>query len=159
MNWCKKLAFGLALVATLCGGAWAQGWGHDQDRGRAWGEANHDYRRGYWQGLETGRSDRHTGRKYQPAQYKAYKQGNEEFRRGWGVGYNEGFQGNMPSAHGYFGADQDYQRGYREGLETGRNDRRTGRKYQPAQYKAYKQGDEGFRKGWGVGYNEGFEGR
>ena len=33
MNYLKKMAFVLALVAGLCGGAWAQNWGH--------GEATH----------------------------------------------------------------------------------------------------------------------
>jgi len=95
MNSWKKLAFVLALVAGLWGGTWAQDRGHhDQDRARGYGEADEDYRRGYREGLEYGRNDRRTGRKYQPAQYKAYKQGNEAFRRGWGVGYNEGFEGN-----------------------------------------------------------------
>ena len=91
MNSRNKLAFVLALVAGLWASAWAQNWGRPQPR--QWGAANEDYRRGYWQGLETGRNDRHTGRKYQPGQYSAYKQGDAEFRRGWGVGYNEGFEG------------------------------------------------------------------
>jgi len=159
MNSWKKVAFVLALVAGLWGGAWAQGWGrHDQEQPREWSD-NEDYRRGYREGLEYGRNDRNSGRKYQPAQYQLYKQGNMEFRRGWGIGYNEGFQGSTPSAHGHFESHDDYRIGYRDGLEYGRNDRRTGRRYQPAQYKAYKQGNEEFRRGWGVGYNEGFEGR
>ena len=71
MNCWKKMAFGLALVAGLCGGAWAQDWGHrDSNHARStptwrgtvpqhnagvqnhnWGyrnNPNYQYRNGQW---------------------------------------------------------------------------------------------------------------
>lgn len=44
MKYLKKIAFTLALIAGLCGGAWAQNWGH-RDAGRHWD--NHSVYRGH----------------------------------------------------------------------------------------------------------------
>jgi hypothetical protein len=53
MNHWKRMALGLALVVGLCGGAWAENWGHrDGDRGRdshwAYRSPGYQYRSGYW---------------------------------------------------------------------------------------------------------------
>ena len=49
----------------------------------------------------------------------------------------------------------NYQRGYNDGMEFGRNDLGKYRPYQPEKYKAYKKGDEFYRRGFMDGYNEG----
>lgn len=48
-----------------------------------------------------------------------------------------------------------YQRGYNEGLKFGRYDLSKYRPYQPEKYKAYKNGDEVYRRGFIAGYDEG----
>jgi hypothetical protein len=50
---------------------------------------------------------------------------------------------------------QSYQSGYNEGLKQGRYDLSKHRPYQPEKYKAYKNGDEVYRRGFIDGYNEG----
>jgi len=95
MNYWKKMAFVLALVAGLCGGAWAQGWEH------------HDRERGYRDGLTAGQFDRSHNRSYRVGDYKAYKNGDQVYRSGFLEGYNEAF-----GRHGY---DDRWER--REGFE------------------------------------------
>ena len=82
VNYWKKVAFGLALIAGLCGGAWAQDL----------------YQLGYTKGLEYGRHDRLSNRPYQPTNYKLYKNTGdyhgayrEAFRSGFLAGYDRGF--------------------------------------------------------------------
>ncbi len=48
-----------------------------------------------------------------------------------------------------------YQSGYNEGLKFGRYDLSKYRPYQPEKYKAYKNGDEVYRRGFIAGYDEG----
>ena len=92
MKYLKKMALALALVAGLCGGAWAQNYRTAGYAGYGpYGEAREDYQLGYRDGLEHGRADRRTGRKYQPTHYPSYKHGNQAYRDGFAAGYNEGY--------------------------------------------------------------------
>ena len=58
--------------------------------------------------------------------------------------------------HGGYRSNPAYQTGYNDGLAYGRTDQRMGRKYQPAQYPAYKHGDQTYRGGFANGYNAGY---
>ena len=170
MNYWKKMAFILALVAGVSGGAWAQSEYRDKDKPPGYGETSNDYPSGYANGLTIGRNDRSTHRDYQPGNCKAYKDGNEAYRKGFLAGYDEGFgrseeisnwgrQG-LEREHrdwdrgGY--PDPTYQSGYNEGLRMGRSDRSANRAYQPGNCKAYEDGNEVYRKGFVAGYDEGF---
>ena len=64
-----------------------------------------------------------------------------------------------------------YDRGYREGLEEGRNDARRGRDFAPSRHSEYRDADDGYhrhdgdrefyrrvyRRGFEVGYRESFD--
>src|SRR5256886_12670015 len=64
-----------------------------------------------------------------------------------------------------------YERGYREGLEEGRNDARKGRNYAPSRHGEFRDADDGYnrrdgdrefyrrvyRRGFEVGYRESFD--
>jgi hypothetical protein len=92
MNYWKKLAFVVALVAGICGGAWAAQSEHrDKDKAPGYGEANPVYQTGYNEGLKSGRYDLSNNRAYQPGNYKAYKKGDEVYRSGFMAGYDKGF--------------------------------------------------------------------
>jgi hypothetical protein len=200
MNYFKKMAFVLALVAGLCGGAWAQNWGHGEanhardnhswnrstpEHGRAsvpsgnWGyrnnpnyqyrngewrnNGNYEYRNGHW-GWGPNRT---WGGYYPNGNYGYYPNGNYGYYPYGNSGYYPyGGSYPYPTTGGYYpggwggnyGYGGGYQAGYRDGFVVGRSDRARGRSYRPAQYKAYKYGDPGYRQGWGRGYNQGFSG-
>jgi len=170
MSCFKKMAFALALVAGLFGGAWAQGEQHDKDKASGYSETSNDYQSGYRRGLNLGRSDRSTNRAYQPDTYKACKNGNDAYCRGFVAGYDEGFGRREESSHWLYQGlerehrdwdrggypDPSYQKGYNEGLRTGRSDRSTNREYQPGIYKVCEDGNDACRRGFLAGYDEGF---
>lgn len=177
MNYWKKIAFGLALVAGLCGGAWAQDWGHrdrnhdrddhhwrdrghnrdhDRDRDRNWryrNNPNYQYRNGQW----GWGSNRTWGGYYPNGNYGYYPNGTYypyPNTQPWGY-YPNSTWGYGPGNYGYSG--NDYQIGYRDGLAIGRRDRGTGRGYiNPGNYKQYKYGDQAYRNGFWAGYRAAF---
>jgi hypothetical protein len=124
------MALALALVAGLCGGAWAQDWGHnggDQDRdARYRNDPNYQYRNGQWV--------------YVP-------------QRSWPNGpyYPNGTWGYGPGtwAHGRGGYNYAYQMGYNDGINDGRIDARFHRGFRPGKGSNYKHADHGYDKSWG----------
>ncbi|HVP51776.1 MAG TPA: hypothetical protein VMT05_06695 [Terriglobales bacterium] len=113
MSYWKKMAFGLALVAGLCGGAWAQRWGHNDAkaqntqtwRGRVpqherasvqnhtWGHSspNYQYRNGGWA--------------YRNNPNYQYRNGHRVYvpNRTWGTYYPNGNYGYYPNGnYGYY---------------------------------------------------------
>jgi hypothetical protein len=136
-------------------------WDRDYDKDR--GRDNPAYQSGYNEGLKFGRYDLSKNRAYQPGNYKAYKNGDETYRRGFMAGYDEGFgrrgRNTVPDQwrdRGGYQSNPAYQSGYNEGLKFGRYDLSKNRAYQPGNYKAYKNGDETYRRGFMAGYDEGF---
>jgi hypothetical protein len=92
MNYFKKMAFILALVAGLCGGAWAQNWGH--------GGANHARDNHSWN-----RSAPEHGRASVPSGNWGYRNNsNYQYRNGhWGWGPNRTWGGHYPNGnYGYY---------------------------------------------------------
>ncbi len=162
MNHLKRMAFVLALVAGLCGSAWAQ-WEHrDRDRGPGYGQQNPNYQKGYSDGLSKGQWDVQKNRAYQPQNYEAYKNGDDAYRRGFMRGYDEAFGRDHGDEWGGRERDRDryesnanYQKGYNDGLSKGRWDLQKRRAYQPQNYESYKNGDEAYRRGFMRGYDEG----
>jgi hypothetical protein len=87
--------------------------------------------------------------------------------------YGPGGYGRYPDRGGYTRdfERRAYDRGYREGLDEGRDDARRGRNYAPARHDEYRDADDGFRRGDGdrefyrrmyrrgfeVGYRESFD--
>jgi hypothetical protein len=72
---------------------WWNGSEHQWHNERDWDRErdNPIYQSGYNEGLRWGRYDRQVNRSYRAANYKAYKKGNEVYRRGFVAGYDEGF--------------------------------------------------------------------
>ncbi len=174
MNHCKKIAFVLALIAGLCGSAWAQEHhDRDHDRDQGYGQQNPNYQKGYNDGVSRGRWDVNKNRPYQPQNYSSYKNGDEAYRRGFMRGYDEAFGRHEHGAWEHerdhdrdydrdrdhdrhrYESNPDYQRGYNDGLSRGRWDLSKNRPYQPQNYNSYKNGDEAYRRGFMAGYDEG----
>ena len=200
MNYLRKVAFVLALVAGLCGGGWAADWGHR--------DANHAQASHTWKGSvpEHGRASvpNHTWSSHTTPNYQ-YRTGgwgtyrnnpNYQYRNGqwvyvpnrtWGTYYPYGTYGNSypygtygsnypypttggyypyPTTGGYYpaggygnyGYGGSYQAGYQNGFAMGRNDRARGHTNRATQYKAFKNGDPQYRMGWANGYNAGYNG-
>jgi len=166
MNYWKKMTLALALVAGLCGGAWAA-----QDPGH--GDRNHDRDSHRWSG-----GDRHHGRDRDHDRNWDYRHDRDWDRdrqsgyapnRTWGY-YPNGNYGYYPygtyypgGAYGNYGnggynaASVEYQRGYRDGVMYGRSARTSGRGYHPLQQAPYaKNADYAYRNGFAAGYNAGF---
>jgi hypothetical protein len=146
MNYWNKMAFGLALVAGLCGGAWAQDRGHDdKDKARdshQWRDRDHDRD-------HEGDRDRDRWRDRRDGYYR---------NRNWGY-YPNGNYGYYPNGtwgRGGYGSNYGHQAGYNEGLRWGRYDRSLNRSYRAGNYKVYKNGDQAYRSGFVAGYNAGF---
>jgi hypothetical protein len=92
---------------------------------------------------------------------RGYDYGGGSYGRGYG--YGNGGYGNG----GYGGGSASYeeQRGYRDGLDRGQEDARSGRSPNPNNSDHYRSGNslyrDGFRRGYGVGYRQfgGYRGR
>jgi len=108
MNHWKKVAFVLTLVAGLCGGAWAQGWGqHGKARDtHQWSQSNHNwsnrtssnyqYRTGQWGHVPNGAWGGNL--RYYP-NYRNYPSGNYPYSPNGNYGYYP----NYPSGnYGYY---------------------------------------------------------
>ncbi len=143
----KRMAFVLALIIGLCGGAWTQGWEHNEnDKSR---DDHTLQNRDRDRDRDPGR-DRDHDRRDPNYQYRNEGRGNAPTRT-WG--------GNYPNiGWGYVGnaSNSAYQSGYNDGLRIGRSDARSNRAYQPGNYKAYKQGNQAYRTGFAAGYREGY---
>jgi hypothetical protein len=130
----------LALVAGLCGGAWATDF----------------YNLGYGEGRRIGTYDRQTGRAYQPGNYSAYKHGGsvsgsankQAYRNGFMAGYNESF--GRGDAH-WRGHDRDHDRWERR--EHDRDDDRWERR-EGYEYRTYDR--DGRPPGWSKGEKTGW---
>ena len=130
--------------------------------------------RGYQQGIQTGASDAQRGQNYSPERSRHYQRaGSVPFREGFVRGYDEAYRrydyrsnrgygngryGNGRYGNGgYYGNQQELNRGYQQGIETGSSDARRGQSYDPQRSKHWRNADtQEFRDGFVRGYDEGY---
>lgn len=149
-NW-KKTIFALALVAGLCGGAFAEDRNHDKGKApvtQRWDNRDHDQDRNH------DRDDRYRV----PDRDDRYRTPVWGYNPGpdYRYGSNYGYYPNTVWGYSGYGSGSDYQAGFNTGLIDGRFDRDRNRAYQPGNYKAFKNGDQAYRNGFLAGYNSGF---
>ena len=149
----------------------------DDDRYRNGGYNNgyqYDVQRGYQQGLNTGASDAQRGKSYSPQRSKYYQKAptvpyRDGFVRGYDrgyrqyAGYDNGRYGNGRYGNGrygnggYYGNQEELNRGYQQGLETGSSDARRNQSYDPQRSRHWRNAStQEFRAGFERGYDEGY---
>lgn len=138
----------------------------------------YDVQRGYQQGLNTGASDAQRGQSYSPQRSRYYQKApSVPFRDGFVRGYDQGYRqyaynngrygngryGNGRYGNGrygndgYYGNQQELNRGYQQGLETGSSDARRGQSYDPQRSRHWRNAStQEFRAGFERGYDEGY---
>ena len=154
-----SLAFVFGIYAAASNTAQAQNrnddryYRRDRDRDDDRRDRNRDWRR------RDGRHDngRHLG------WYKNGKYRNDGYRNdGYNGGYNNGRYRNGGYGNGGYGNNgyyqQDLNRGYQQGLNTGANDARRGQNYSPERSHFYRDGQysQAFREGFVRGYDQGY---
>jgi hypothetical protein len=120
---------------------------------------------GYGRGYGNGGGSASYPRGYtSPRAYPNYSPYGGGYGYGRGYGYGGGGYG---GGYGYGGGNNSYeeQKGYRDGLDRGQEDARSGRSPNPNNSSHYRSGNslyrDGFRQGYGVGYRQfgGYRGR
>jgi len=184
------LVAGLALAAPASAAAQ---WGTAVPRSGIPAGAPPAYRDGYTRGVNAGADDRRRGDRFDykdEQDYRRaedfYRQGSgnrnaqrDEFRRGFEVGYREGYDrpvsargryddygyggygsggyGNRTYGNGTYGngtygygrADLAQQNGFGDGYQAGLNDYRAHRRFEPTDEGRYKSGDRGYESSYG----------
>ena len=166
------LAFVFGIIATASTTAEAQ-W-RTRDYG---GAQTQELRQGYQYGVQTGASDAQRRQSYSPQRSRYFRNASTQafrdgFVRGYYRGYrqyaqgnggyrNDGYYGNNGGYRndGYYGGsnNQELNRGYQQGLETGASDGQKGQSYSPERSRHYRNAStEVFREGFVRGYDEGY---
>jgi len=124
--------------------------------------------RGYQQGINTGSSDAQRGQSYSPQRSRYYQRaGSVPFRDGFVRGYDQGYRqyagyGNNRSnrrygGYGGYGNQNELNRGYQQGIETGSSDAQRGQSYSPQRSRHYRNAStREFRDGFVRGYDQGY---
>jgi hypothetical protein len=120
--------------------------------------------RGYQQGINTGASDAQRGQSYSPQRSRHYQRASSvPFREGFVRGYDQGYRQyagyrNNRSYGGYrYGNQNELNRGYQQGVETGSSDAQRGQSYDPQRSRHYRNAStQDFRQGFVRGYDEGY---
>ncbi|HWP99326.1 MAG TPA: hypothetical protein VNK92_02525 [Vicinamibacterales bacterium] len=177
----RALPLALALALPACAHA---GW-RDRPYGYGYGHSGHAFENGYREGYRHGERDARRGldfafahaREYQRADkgYRGHPGGRAayrlEFRRGYEVGYRDGYYrhaGYRSRRRGRFGISPRLPRGrpfdppglarygpspaaygYREGFEKGMEDARDGDPYDPRRHRWYREGDRHYDRRYG----------
>jgi hypothetical protein len=171
----KKLvvgaAFGFMVLfsAGIMFGTTAQAQDRDRDRrGGEWRQQQNRERSRDWdRGRDRDRDwRRDRGRVFvAPApRVFVYPRTYPYYGRGYGYGNGYGYGGYGNGGYGYggygYGGSGSYeeQRGYRDGLDRGQEDARSGRSPNPNNSSHYRSGDsayrDGFRRGYAVGFRQ-----
>lgn len=169
------LAFVFGIIATTSTTAEAQ-W-RTRDYG---GYNNQQLQQGYQYGVSTGAGDAQRRQSYSPQRSRYYRNASsqafrEGFVRGYDQGYrqyaynngrndgrygNSGYYGNGGYRNdGYYGGynNQELNRGYQQGLETGSSDGQKGQSYSPERSRHYRNAStQAFREGFVRGYDQGY---
>lgn len=81
--------------------------------------------------------------------YDGYERNGREGNRGYG---NDGYYGNDGSGYN----NEDYQKGYRDGLQRGREDAQTNRAMTPNNSSHYRKGNATYRQGFERGFYQSY---
>ncbi len=166
------LAFVCGIVATTSTTANAQ-WRNENYRYN-----NQEVQQGYQYGLNTGASDAQRRQTYSPQRSRYYRDARTQaFRDGFVRGYDQGFRqyaanagyGGYPNGgyrnDGYYGNNRGYggynnqeiNRGYQQGVNTGASDGRSNKSYSPERSRYFRNAStQAFREGFVRGYDEGY---
>ena len=168
------LAFAIGIIATTSTTANAQ-----------WRNGNYGYnqevQQGYQYGVSTGAADAQRRQSYSPQRSRYYRDARTQaFRDGFVRGYDQGFRqysanagyGGYPNGgyrnDGYYGRNngsygnygynnQELNRGYQQGINTGASDGRSNKSYSPERSRYFKNAStQAFREGFVRGYDEGY---
>lgn len=168
------LAFVFGIIATSSTTAEAQ-W---RTRGYG-GYNNQQLQQGYQYGVNTGANDAQRRQSYSPQRSRYYRNASSQaFREGFVRGYDQGYRqyasnngrygndgryGNSGYGgyrnDGYYGGynNQELNRGYQQGLETGSSDGQKGQSYSPERSRHYRNAStQEFREGFVRGYDQGY---
>jgi len=168
------LAFVFGIIASTSVTADAQ-W---RNRGnRSYGGNSQEVQQGYQYGVNTGASDAQRRQSYSPQRSRYYRSASsqafrEGFVRGYDQGYrqasgsyggyrNDGYYGNRGRNDGHYGNggynNQELNRGYQQGVNTGASDGQRGQSYSPQRSRHYRNAStQAFREGFVRGYDEGY---
>ena len=164
----------LAIVFSLGVSEASAQWRRDRNQGNVY--VQQELNRGYQQGIQTGSEDAQRGRNYSPQRSKYYQRaGSVPFREGFVRGYEQGYQtyarggyrnnggyrndGRYGTYGGYggYGNQQELNRGYQQGIETGSSDAERRQSYNPQRSKHWRNArTQEFREGFARGYDEGY---
>lgn len=162
------LAFIFGIIATTITTADAQ-W---RNRGNG-GYNNNEVQQGYQHGLSIGSSDAHNRQSYSPQRSRYYRNASQAFRQGFVRGYEQGYRQQAASMNGGYRNDgsygnrggygnggynnQELNRGYQQGLNTGASDGQRGQSYDPQRSRYWKNAStQVFREGFVRGYDQGY---
>jgi flagellar biosynthesis/type III secretory pathway protein FliH len=120
------------------------------------------YDSGYREGYRNGERDARRGDRFDFEGARVFRRGHPEFRRGYAAGYRAAYNdfrrlvrqtrpGAFGSQRGARGGYQDpaFARGYADGYERGLDDGRDRDRYDPVRHGDYRDGDEGYDRGYG----------
>lgn len=142
--------------------------------GRNGGSGNQvELNQGYQYGLNTGASDAQRRQNYSPQRSHYYRNASSQvFRQGFVRGYDQGYRqyarsgnggygnggyGNGGYGNGDYNNNNELNRGYQQGIQTGASDGQRGQNYSPQRSRYYQNAStQAFREGFVRGYDEGF---
>jgi len=165
------LAFIFGIIATTSTTADAQ-W---RNRGNGGYNNSNQVQQGYQHGLSIGSSDAHNRQSYSPQRSRYYRNASSQaFRQGFVRGYDQGYRQQAASmnnggyrndgynrnrgAYGNSGYNnQELNRGYQQGVNTGASDGQKGQSYDPQRSRHFKNAStQAFREGFVRGYDQGY---
>jgi hypothetical protein len=173
------LAFVFGIIGVSSTTAAAQYRTRDYGYG---GYNNQQLQQGYQYGVNTGASDAQRRQSYSPQRSRYYRNASSQaFREGFVRGYDQGYRqyaynnggyrndgyyenggyrndGYYGRNGGYGGYDnQELNRGYNQGIETGSSDAQKGQSYSPERSRHYRNAStQAFREGFVRGYDQGY---
>jgi hypothetical protein len=179
------LAFAFGIMAAVSSTAEAQWRTNDDSRyGRNNSYGNQQQlNQGYQYGINTGASDAQRGQNYGPQRSRYYRNApSQAFREGFVRGYdqayrqyannggygnnggyrNDGYYGNNGGyGNGGYGnggyEQQELNRGYQQGINTGASDGRSRKSYSPQRSRYYQNAsNQAYREGFVRGYDQGY---
>jgi len=118
---------------------------------------NADYQRGYQDGINSGRADANDGKRFDVENHPYYRNSNDEaYREGFKQGYREAY-GEDHGGGEHRAGSPDYQRGFKDGVNSGRADASEGKRFDVERHPYYRDShDDAYRQGFMQGYREGY---
>jgi len=166
------VVFAFGIMTALGSTAEAQWRTNDDYRYR---NNNAELNQGYQYGVNTGATDAQRGQSYSPQRSRYYRNARSQaFQQGFVRGYDQGYRqyarnggygnggyGNDGYGYGGYGntgySNQELNRGYQQGINTGASDGQRGQSYSPERSRYYQNAStQAFREGFVRGYDQGY---